>query len=102
MTFRITSGLPTKRQEWRLSSVKLSFGGREVLVRGYSLLDFCGGDRRGSCASCWTCFWPGVLGERLAGNVHGAYPIAARWQIATIPTALCEARINKTYQEYEF
>ena len=50
-----------------------SFGGREPLVRRYSLLDFCGGDRRGSCASCWTCFWPGVLGERLAGDVHGAY-----------------------------
>src|SRR5580693_1375158 len=31
------------------------------------------GNRRGSCASGGTCFGPGVLGGRLARNVHGAH-----------------------------
>src|SRR5882724_4870653 len=31
------------------------------------------GDRRDSCASCCTCSRLGVLGGRLAGDVHGAY-----------------------------
>ena len=49
------------------------FGFANLGLEENNLLDFCGGDHRGSCASCWACFRPGALGERLAGYVHGAY-----------------------------
>src|SRR5258707_2522641 len=48
-------------------------GQNELSAFFNSLLDSCGGDRRGSSSSCRTCFRSGVLGKWLAGDVHGAY-----------------------------